>query len=353
VVILVMRHSLISEWQQQLPDNAANRFLVNISQSQVADVERFINENDIEASSLYPVVRGRLTQVNEEKIVKEVSKEESNASDNGRRGVGRELNLTWREKLPNKNIIVEGQWWQVTDDQPQVSIEQTLAQRLNVGVGDTLVFQIGSDVVSVPVTSIREVDWQSMQPNFYMVFNRYVLSQFPASYISSLYVPEHSKSKLQVFLGQYPTISMIDVDAMIGQLRDVIEQVSVAVEFILILVVLAGSLVLVAQVQASMEERERELAILRTLGAKGSLLRNSVLFEFVALGAIAGLMASMAMEVGVYILQNQVFNMEASIHLPYWGLGILSGAAFVGCIGILSCRRLLKMSSVTLIRRTM
>ena len=112
-------------------------------------------------------------------------------------------------------------------------------------------------------------------------------------------------------------------------------------------------MVLVAQVQASMEERERELAILRTLGAKGSLLRNSVLFEFVALGAIAGLMASFAMELGVFILQNQVFDMEPNLHLSYWGLGMLSGAAFVGFVGIVSCYRLLNMSSVTLIRRTM
>ena len=122
---------------------------------------------------------------------------------------------------------------------------------------------------------------------------------------------------------------------------------------ILILVVLAGSLVLIAQVQASMEERERELAILRTLGAKGSLLRNSVLFEFVALGAIAGLMASLAMEIGVYILQTQVFKMDPSFHFSYWFVGVSAGAIFVGLIGMLSCWRLLNLSSFTLIRRTM
>ena len=116
---------------------------------------------------------------------------------------------------------------------------------------------------------------------------------------------------------------------------------------------LAGSLVLIAQVQASMEERERELAILRTLGAKGALLRNSILFEFVALGAIAGLMASFAMEIAVYFLQTQVFDMPASFHFSYWLLGIGAGAAFVGSIGLISCWRLLKLSSVTLIRRTM
>ena len=137
------------------------------------------------------------------------------------------------------------------------------------------------------------------------------------------------------------------------QLNEMIAQVTVAIELILLLVILAGSLVLVAQVQASMEERERELAILRTLGAKGSLLRNSILFEFVALGVVAGLMASIAMEIGVFILQTQVFDMDPSFHLDAWILGVVSGGAFVGVMGMLSCWRLLSLSSVTLIRRTM
>lgn len=363
LLILVMKNSLIDDWQQQLPDNTANRFLVNITQQQVTSVGEFIDQNNIQASEFYPVVRGRLSSINDEKLIKQVTKEENKASDNGRRGVGRELNLTWRQTLPDKNIITQGQWWSENDTETlsvnkteslgQVSVEQTLAKRLEIKLGDVLIFQIGSDQVEVPVTSIRKVDWQSLQPNFYMIFNTKVLADFPATYISSLYVKPEKTLDLQLFLNQYPTISMIDVDAMIGQLRSVIDQVSVAIEFILVLVVLAGSLVLVAQVQASMEEREREIAILRTLGAKGSLLRASVLYEFFALGAIAGTMASAAMELAVFVLQTQVFNMEASLHPLYWLLGIFVGAGFVGSIGYISCWRLLNMSSVTLIRRTM
>jgi putative ABC transport system permease protein len=120
-----------------------------------------------------------------------------------------------------------------------------------------------------------------------------------------------------------------------------------------VLVIFAACLVLVAQVQASMEEREREIAILRTIGAKGTLLRNSILLEFVALGAIAGLMASVAMELTVYLLQSNLFKMQTSFHFEYWFFGIFAGASFVGLVGLLSCWRLLNMSSVTLIRRTM
>ncbi len=356
LMIIVLRGALLSEWQAQLPEQTPNLFLVNIAQSQVDHVEQFIEQQSIIASDIYAVIRGRLTAINSDKIAKEVSKEQTDGSDNGRKGVGRELNLTWREDLPKENKVVQGKWWQndlIDANKPQVSIEQTLAKRLDIKLGDSLTFQLGSEVITVDVSSIREVNWQSMQPNFYMIFNPQVLADYPASYISSLYVSADKKVQLQNFLSAYPTISVIDVDVMIAQLRKVIEQVSKAVEFILVLVVFAGCLVLVAQVQASMEEREREIAILRTIGAKGALLRNSILLEFVALGAIAGLMASVAMELTVYLLQSYLFKMQTSFHFEYWFLGIVAGASFVGVVGLLSCWRLLNMSSVTLIRRTM
>lgn len=353
LLILVIRSALISEWQAQLPDNTANRFLVNISAEQVEKVNLFTEQLNIPNSGLYPVVRGRLIAINEDDVTQDVSKEEDKEAETQRRGVGRELNLTWRNELPYKNELIDGQWFNENDLGPQVSIEEGVAERLNVKVGDTLTFQLGSETFTTPVTSIRKVDWQSLQPNFFMIFNEQVLSDFPSTYIASLYVEENKISAFNRFMADYPTISMIDVDALIYQLRSVIDQVSVAVEFILILVVIAGSLVLLAQVQASMEEREREIAILRTLGAKGSLLRNSVLLEFVCLGVVSGFMASLAMEIAVYFIQSRVFSMSPSFHFEYWGLGIVAGGSFVGIVGMLSCWRLLTMSSVTLIRRTM
>lgn len=353
LMMLVVRNDLLDDWQAQLPEGAPNQFLVNVNSHQVSQVEAFLQENDMKTSGLYPVVRGRLTAINDDKVARKVSKENDDESERGRRGVGRELNLTWRKNLPPENTIVEGKWFTQSASEPEVSIELKLAERLNIRLGDQLTFQLGSDTVKLPVTSIREVNWQSMQPNFYMIFSDGVLSDFPATYITAIHVPDFSKKTMQTFLSQYPTISVIDVDAMINQLRTIISQVSMAIEFILALVVLAGSLVLIAQVQASMEERERELAILRTLGAKGSLLRNSTLLEFVVLGAVAGLLASFIMEVAVYFIQTELFKMTVSWHFEYWLLGIVAGGAFVGFIGVMSCRRLLNMSSVTLIRRTL
>ncbi|MDN3651269.1 ABC transporter permease [Thalassotalea ponticola] len=353
LLMLVVRNDLLDEWQGQLPADTPNQFLVNVSQQQVTAVESFLRQNNMSASALYPIVRGRLKAINDETVQRASSKETQDGSDQGRQGIGRELSLTWHNQLPDENVIVQGAWFKPGDNRPQVSVESRVAERLELKLGDSIRFQIGAQEVDVTVTSIRDVNWQSMQPNFYMIFSDSVLTQFPATYIASIHVPDDKKRDMQTFLSQYPTISVIDVEAILLQLRDVISQVSLAVEFILILVLIAGALVLIAQVQASMEERERELAILRTLGARGALLKAATLLEFVILGAIAGLLASIGMEIAVYVVQQRVFDMQPNWHIEYWALGIVTGATFVGLMGLISCYRLMNLSSVTLIRRTL
>jgi len=375
LLITVMKTSIVDEWQAQFPEDTPNQYLVNIAQDEIAPLKAFTIEHDVPNRGFFSVTRGRLSAINGELTVSQKKDNESedktaDSKDNkpeiegtdksaeapkeeGRRGMGRELGLTWLNEMPKENELTDGEWWQLDDKTPQVSIESGVAERLKIELGDKLTFSISGKEVTVPVTSIRKVNWKTRQLNFIMIFNEPVLKDFPSTAISAWNLSEENKNHFYQMLAQHPTITFIDFGAIMAQLTQMIEQVSIAIELILVLVVLAGSLVLVAQVQASMEERERELAILRTLGAKGKLLRNSVLFEFVALGGIAGLMASIGMEIGVFLLQTQTFEMAGSFHFSYWLVGIVSGAAFVGSIGMLSCYRLLNLTSVTLIRRTM
>ncbi|GHE83363.1 ABC transporter permease [Thalassotalea profundi] len=363
LLITVMKTSIIEEWQEQFPEGTPNHYLMNITEQQVQPLSDYVEQEGIANQGFYPVYRGRLAAINDEKTVSkrnrntgndnELATEKSDSEEEGRRGMGRELGLTWFNEVQPNNEVIEGTWWESNDQMPQVSVESNVAERLDIKLGDELTFTLATNTLKVPVTSIRKVNWQSRQLNFIMVFNKAALEQIETTSISAWMVPEDKKNEVYKFLSEFPTISIMDFGAIMKQLNKMIEQVSVAIELILVLVILAGSLVLVAQVQASMEERERELAILRTLGAKGSLLRNSVLFEFVALGAIAGLMASVAMEIAVYLLQTQVFQMDPSFHFDAWVIGIGAGASFVGVMGMLSCWRLLSLSSVTLIRRTM
>jgi len=357
LLVLALRNELLADWERQLPDDAPNYFIINVAGNDVEALQKRFNERDIVSNDMYPVVPGRMTAVNgvpvRDEVTKEAGGDEADTATNNaeqREGFGRELSLTWRDELPPNNTLTAGQWWG-DDPQPQVSIEQEVAERMNLSVGDELEFNIGGNTFTVPVTSIREVNWASLQPNFFMIFNTATLEDFPATFISSFNLPPERKSELYDLFKPFPQVSLIDLDAVMEQLREVIEQVSIAIAFVLVLVLVAGILVLLAQVQASMEERQKELVILRTLGAPAKLLSRSVTYEFVILGAISGLIATLAMELSLYILQTQVFEMAATIHWRFWLFGPVSGAVVVGVLGRLACARLVRRNTAQLIRK--
>ncbi|WP_299072014.1 FtsX-like permease family protein [uncultured Paraglaciecola sp.] len=358
LVVLVMRNDMVTQWQNQLPEGTPNYFLVNISQAQQPELQQHFAVNQVDIAHFYPVVRGRFVAVNDEKVRTAISKEDPEEQTTGRSGLGREANLTWNDSLQNGNEVIEGQWFGTQNSKDtatqrpyEVSIEKGIGLRMQLKLGDTLTFNIGSEIVDVKVTSIREVNWQSMQPNFFFVLEPRALQQVIPTYISSFNLPSERKADITQLMQPFANVTLFDVDARIKQLRSIVAQVSMAVEFILVLVLAAGALVLIAQVQASMDERQQELAILRTLGAKGSLIRASVVFEFIIIGVVAGAMAAAANEISLYMLQTQVFQMPASWHLEYWAVAPLAGALVVGILGALGCWRLLSLNTSHLLRQ--
>ncbi|MBL4827461.1 MAG: FtsX-like permease family protein, partial [Spongiibacteraceae bacterium] len=286
LVLGLVRTSLIEEWQVQLPEGTPNHFLVNITEQEVQAVAKLLADNQLKNEALYPMVRGRLTQINGVAVNQRVSKD-----DNKNMDIDRELSLTWTDQLPTENMIEEGQWWSEKSAHAQVSIESQLAKRLDVVLGDQLVFQIGSESLSVEVTSIRTLDWDTMRPNFYMIFPPNVLNTFPATYMTSFYLSAQKKTFLNQFLRQFPTVTVLEMDSVIQQIRQIINQVSSAIELVLALIIVSGLLVLIASVQASLDMRFQESAILRTLGARRSLVLGSLVLEFSALGLLAGFLA--------------------------------------------------------------
>lgn len=357
LVVLVMRNDMVQQWRDQLPDGAANYFLANITHDQKDELLTHFAQRDVEIEHLYPVIRARFVGINDERIntdyVDPNDSDDTQEESDGRDGLGREANLTWSTVLHRGNEIVEGQWLDQyqAGDEFGVSVEAELAGRLDIGLGDTLTFDIGSEIVTVTVTSLRKVDWNTLQPNFLFVLQPEALDGFLPTYITSFYLHESRKSEIGELMQPFLSVSLFDVDARLDQLRSVIEQVSLAVEFILVLVLVAGSLVLIAQVQASMDERQQELAILRTLGAKGRLIRASVVYEFIIVGIVAGLMAAVANELTLTLLQTQVFELPASFHWEYWLTAPIAGAVVVGILGAASCWHLLTFSTSQLLRR--
>jgi putative ABC transport system permease protein len=267
-----------------------------------------------------------------------------------RQGAGRELNLTWQAEVPSANRVVAGRWW---DEQSvaEVSVESRIADRLDIVLGDSLQFMIGGETLTATVSSLREVDWNTMQPNFYMIFSPGALSGFPASYIGSFYLPADKKPLLNTLLAAHPTVSVLEVDTIIRQVQSVIDQVSVALQYIMLLVVGAALLVLFAQTQASFEERRQEMVILRTLGASADFIRRTIQNEFLLLGLLAGVLAGWASELTLFLIQTQVLEMSWRPHWWLWLLAGVSGAVFVGLAGRLACRSLLQQSALKQIRQ--
>ncbi|MAD74777.1 MAG: ABC transporter permease [Rheinheimera sp.] len=347
LLLYFLRAELIGQWRQQIPEGAPNHFLVNVSAEPRAQVTAFTQKNNLQPEPFYPVVRGRLITVNDETLQQEASKEDRSEQ---RVGVGRELNLTWLAEIPANNKITEGQWFTDTTA-AEVPVEQEIAERLQLKLGDTLNFSLGGQQISTTVTSIRQVDWNSLQPNFYMILSPDVLATFPATYITAFYLEQGSGKLINQLARQMPTVTVISVDAIINQVNDIIAQVTIALSFILVIIALAAALVLVAQVQATLEQREQELAILRTLGAKYVFLRNALLLEFAFLGALAGLFATVLAELLLMTLQQRVFDMPFQFHFALWWMGPVIGIVAVSLLGWWQLRRLLQIPGAVLIRR--
>ncbi len=260
-LLLVLRGDLLDRWQQQLPPESPNYFLINIATEQVAPLKAFLAEHHIVPESFYPVVRARLTAINDKPT-------EGNEDE----ALNRELNLTWQNTRPDHNPIVAGNWPPKADE---VSMEEGLAKRLNVALGDTVTFMGDTQEFRAKVTSLRKVDWESLRPNFYFIFPEGALDGQPQSWLTS-FRWENGNGMLTQLNRQFPTISLLDIGAILKQVGQVLEQVSRALEVMVVLVTACGMLLLLAQVQVGMRQRHQELVVWRTLGAGKKLLRTTL-----------------------------------------------------------------------------
>lgn len=344
LIIALVRTSLLEEWRLQLPEGTPNHFLLNIAADEAVQVETLLQGHGLQATAVVPMVVGRLLAVNDEPMAKRVKRLQL------KRSFDNDWRMTWSQSLPQANEIIEGQWWSADSDSKELSLEQEMAERMQVGVGDTLKFAIGGQQLSVKVTSLRALDWQSMKPNFFTVFSPHALKEFPATYLSSFYLPSKDKVFLNEFLRAHPTITVIEMDAVMRQMRSIIDQVGAAIELVLALIVFSGVLVLLASVQASLDTRFQESAILRTLGAKRGLVLGSLAIEFAVLGALAGSLAALGAESTVYFLQENMMDMSFSLHPWVWLGGPIIGAMLIGFVGYISCRTVVTSSPVVVLR---
>lgn len=348
--LIVLKNDIISDWQSQLPSDAPNAFLVNITQNELDPVNEYLAQKGIQVSEFYPTIRGRVNAVNGEAVAREVSLQDNEKKDEeARSGIGRELNLTWLNEVPSQNDIIDGQWFG-DGAVAEASLEESMMKRLDVKMGDTLTFLIGAQSFDAKITSVRKVNWATLKPNFFIILSPDVLSSFPATYISSVRIEPDQKRDFSQLLRAYPTITAIDVDNFVKQIQSTIEQVSLAIGFVLAIVVLCGALVLISQVQASLGERMQEIVILRTLGAKSRLIKNATLYEFLLLGGLAGLVAAFFSDIALLIVQQQMFDLAGKLHPNIWIIGPVAGGVFVAGLGYFMIARTLKQNTQGLVR---
>jgi putative ABC transport system permease protein len=342
LVLVLVRTSLIDEWQTQLPEGTPNHFMINIGPEDVQAIDQALRADDIASEALYPMIRGRIMGVNGEELMRTEDREQSRRQ--------REINFTWSDTLPTGNRLTAGEWWQPQSSEALVSVESEFAERMGIQVGDTVGFLVGSEPLTATVANLRELDWQSMRPNFFLIFPPRLLADYPATFMTSFHLAPDEKPFLNRFIRQFPTVTVIEMDVVVEQIRGIVGQVSAAIELVLAVILAAGGLVLVAGVQASVDSRMQESAILRALGARRGLVLGGLLIEFATLGLFAGLLATVAAEFSVYILQEWVMDMRYAPAPWVWPLGIGAGMVLIGGLGVFSCRKVVSSPPVAVLR---
>jgi putative ABC transport system permease protein len=327
-LVIIVRTELLSKWQQSLGDDAPNHFMVNITQNEAPAVDQFLIKNEIKSTESYPMVRGRVTQINQQTL-KEALSEKALLHNS----VNRELNMTWTKDLPKGNKIVDGEWgWNVAGAgnktevnsgltnsiEHTISIEDKMAETLGLKLGDSLTFKIEAETWTAKITSLRSIDWQTFTPNFYIIANPGSLDDFSPTYINAFYLPKDKKKLVANLTNQHPTAIIIELDRIFEEIKQIINKVSSAIELIMVFVVAAGLALLLAAMDHTFTQKMRQSAILRTLGASKSFIATSFRFEFLWLAILSSTVAIAAIELVCYFLYQQVFNIEFEFHFSLW-----------------------------------
>ena len=318
LMILLLRQDLLSAWQGNIPPDAPNRFMINVQENQKQGINQFLVDAGVGRPDFYPMVRGRLIDINGQAITPNDYQDE-----NARRLVDREFNLSYVDQLPSGNRITAGKW--IDGSTPQVSLETGIAKTLKLKLGDQLTFEIAGEKISAPITSLRKLDWGSMRVNFFVIMSPSLLSQLPQSWITSYYQGPN-KEDLDFRLTQtYPNLTVVDVATSLQQIQEVINKLTAALGLLFIFTIIAAILVLIAAISATQDERFRNAALLKALGASRKVLARIATLELFLIGAISGALAGIAAGIAAWALGRFVLEIEFQAFTQSILMGLVFG----------------------------
>ena len=309
------RMDLMSTWESTLPADSPNNFLINISKSDLNSISSFLEENNIEESTFYPITNTVIIKL--PKDGKPVPKP-----------IDRNFNATWSNELPQNNKLISGTWFQ-GNSSDGLSVSNDIAIRYHLEVGDPVKIFFAAQEIDTYIQNIREVNWDNFSPNFFVIGPPEIFKNSPATYITSLHVPKEKDKVISEFMSEFKTVSVLSIDAIINQVNDIIEQVSKALEVILGLTIFSAMFLTLATIQDGFNLRLHQSAILRTFGASTSLLQKSTALEFAVLGLLAGLLGALLAQLGIFFLETQIFELEAAFHANIWIIGPIIGTLLI------------------------
>ena len=339
IVLAETRTDLIDSWSETLEEDTPNYFLFNIQEYDLVNVTSYLLETANFSPSYTPLIRGRLLSA------KRAGSDEFNSENL----MEREANLTWQESLPKSNKISKGEWWNEESEEAEVSIDAEVADSMNLEIGDELLFSAGGSKFSATVTSFREIEWESFSPNFFFILSPSAGQKLPNSYITSIKISEQSDI-MNLFTQRFPTITAVDLAAVIQQIRNTVSSASLAVQYIFLLTLIAGILALVASVFSNRDQRTKETAIMHAIGANRSIIFQSAAAEFFILGILSGFTAIIFATILSSIIFSQFLNLQYYPNLLILGLSFTIGVIFIFISGVLSIRKTIYASPVVTLR---
>jgi putative ABC transport system permease protein len=342
LLLTFTRNDLVDAWRRAAPPDAPNRFLLGVQRDQLDAVRQFLAKNGMREAELYPMVRGRVVSVNRSAVNEADYKEER-----ARRLVEREFNLSYMDSLPAHNSLAAGRW---TAD--GLSVEEGIAERLGWRLGDELTFNVGGETFTAPITSLRRLRWDSMKVNFFVIAPPSVLGKLPTSYISAFRVPPGREAALNQLATDFPNLTLVDIGAALKQAQDVADQLIAAVQFIFVFALAAGLLVLYSALVATEDERRREAAVMRVYGASRAQVAGAQRVEFLAMGLIAGVLATIGAALIGQLLARRVFELDLPPSAMLLVAGPLAGLALLSLNAWLSSRTVLSASPALTLRES-
>lgn len=347
LLLTLTRGDLLATWKAQIPADAPNRFIINIQPEQREALFEVFREQHIAPPDMYPMVRGRVVARNGAPV------EAEQFGERERHLVEREFNLSYLDALPRHNRVVAGRWFIAEDlARGALSVEEGIARSLGWKIGDRLSWQVAGQTFSAPIVNIRKLDWDSMRVNFFVIATPGLLASAPASYITSFYLPPAQTQFTNRLSQRFPNMTVIDMSVILRQVQNLMERVIRAVQLVFLFAVGAGILVLYSALLATQDERVQETAVMRALGASRSQVLTAQRAEFVALGLVAGLLASAGATAIGFVIASQVFEFAYRVNHWVWLAGPLLGIACVVVNMVAGARAALNRPPLLALRET-